>query len=199
VIDPLGNYVIVDTLSMQPPMHCVCRPLVTSEFATVEARSRRKLMIPPPPLKRWSARLVHRARAPGQRFRVRTSVWICRFSGLFIGTYSAVPYAALCRVASRTRSVHCVFAVESSVGVAVHRAAQGVLYAVALISRGRVRALRSRPLGRDDDWQAERQGGGARRAAPGQTRFAESLNRRCRRGGCCVNGQAEVALIAYAI
>ena len=27
--------------------------------------------IPPPPLKRWSARLVHRAQAPGQRCRVR--------------------------------------------------------------------------------------------------------------------------------
>jgi hypothetical protein len=37
------------TLSMQPPMQCVRRPLVTSEFATAEARNRPKLMIPPPP------------------------------------------------------------------------------------------------------------------------------------------------------
>src|SRR5712691_3408811 len=76
---------------------------------------------PPPPSKRWLARLVHRARAPDQRFRVRTSVWNCRFSGLFIGTCSTVPYAALRRVAQRVRPVRCAFAVESSVEIAVHR------------------------------------------------------------------------------
>ena len=51
-------------------------------------------ILPPPPLKRWSARLVHRARAPDQRFRVGRAAEDRGFSGLFLGTYSPVPYAA---------------------------------------------------------------------------------------------------------
>ena len=47
--------------------------------------------------------LVHRAQAPDQRFRVRAEVEDLGFSGLFIGTCSAFPYAALCRVAPRTQ------------------------------------------------------------------------------------------------
>ena len=73
---------------------------------------------PPPPLTRWSARLVFRAQAPDQPFLVR--VRSCRFSGPFIGTYSPVPYAAPSRVAPRTRPVGCAFAVESSVGAPLH-------------------------------------------------------------------------------
>jgi hypothetical protein len=38
----------IPILSMQPPMQCVRRPPVTSRFAVVEARSRPKLVIPPP-------------------------------------------------------------------------------------------------------------------------------------------------------
>ncbi len=89
---------------------------------------------PPPPLKRWSARLVHREQAPDQRFRARTEVEDRGFSRLFLGTYSALPYAAPCRVAPRTRPVRCYFAVESSVEVTMHRAAQGMSYATALLS-----------------------------------------------------------------
>jgi hypothetical protein len=93
------------------------------------------VQIPPPPLSnRWLARFVHRAQAPGQRFRVWGEVEGRRFSGLFIGTYSAVPYAALCRMGQRVRPVRCAFAVESSVEIAVHRAAQGMPYAVALLN-----------------------------------------------------------------
>jgi hypothetical protein len=84
-------------------------------------------------LKCWSARLVYRAQAPDQRFRVRTSVWNCRFSGPFIGTCSAVPYAALCGEAQRVWPIRCVFAVEPSVEIAVHRAARRVPYADALL------------------------------------------------------------------
>jgi hypothetical protein len=44
---------------------------------------------PPPPSKRWSARLVRRARAADQRFRVWAKVEDRGFSGLFLGTCSA--------------------------------------------------------------------------------------------------------------
>jgi hypothetical protein len=64
----------------------------TSAFALAEVRAASEPTEPPPPLKRWSARLVHRAQAPDQRFRVRASRWTSGFSGLFIGTYSALPY-----------------------------------------------------------------------------------------------------------
>ncbi len=57
------------------------------------------------------------------------------FSGLFIGTYSAVPYAALCRVVPRTRHVRCGFAIESPVDMAAHGAARGMPYAGALLKR----------------------------------------------------------------
>ena len=55
----------------------------TSTFALTEVRAACEPTEPPPPLKRWSARLVHWAQAPGQPFRVQTSVRRCRFSGLF--------------------------------------------------------------------------------------------------------------------
>jgi hypothetical protein len=47
-----------------------------------------------------------------------------------------VPYTALRRVAQRVRPVRCGFAVESSVEIAVHTAAQGMPDAVALLSPG---------------------------------------------------------------
>jgi hypothetical protein len=73
---------------------------LTSRFVESVTRGVRYGLEPPPPLKRWSARLVHRAQAPDQRLRVRASVRRCRFSGPFIGTYSAMPYAgALLKVA----------------------------------------------------------------------------------------------------
>jgi hypothetical protein len=75
---------------------------------------------------------------PDQRFRVQAEVEDRGFSGLFLGTYSALPYAAPCRVAPRTRPVSCGFAVEASAGWPVHRAAQAMPYAGALIkARGR--------------------------------------------------------------
>jgi hypothetical protein len=86
---------------------------------------------PPPPLKRWSARLVYGAWAPDQRFRVRAEVEDRGFSGLFLGTYAALPHAATCSVAPRTRPIRWRFVVESSVEVTMHRAAQGMPYAPA--------------------------------------------------------------------
>jgi hypothetical protein len=68
----------------------------TSAFALTEVRAACEPAEPPPPLKRWSARLVHRARPPDQRFRVRGEVEDWGLSGLFIGTYSSLrplPYA----------------------------------------------------------------------------------------------------------
>jgi hypothetical protein len=88
---------------MQPPMRCVRRPLATSGFTLPEAHVGSQLIAPPPPLKRWSVRLVHRARAPDQRFRVQAEAEDWGLSGLFPGTYSALPYATPCRVAPRTR------------------------------------------------------------------------------------------------
>jgi hypothetical protein len=64
----------------------------------------------PPPLKRWSPPFVHKAQATDQQFRVRPRCRRSGFPGLFLGTYSAFAYAALCNVASRTRSVCCGFA-----------------------------------------------------------------------------------------
>ena len=63
------------------------------------------------------------AQAPDQRFRDLAWVEDRGFSGLFIGTYSAVPCAVLCRVARRVRPLRSGFAVECSVDVAVHRVA----------------------------------------------------------------------------
>ena len=61
---------------------------------------------------------MHNALTSGFTFR------LSRLSGLFLGTYSALPYAALCRVVQRVRPVRFAFAVESSVEIAVqlHRA-----------------------------------------------------------------------------
>ena len=60
-------------------------------------------------------------------------MWTFRFSGLFIRTYSAVPYAALRKVAQCGRPVRCGFAIESPVDMAVQRAAQGLPYADGLL------------------------------------------------------------------
>ena len=67
---------------------------------------------PPPPLKRWSARLLHRAQAPDQRFRVRAEVEGRGLSGLFLGTYSASAPSTLCRVVRRVRPLGWCFAVD---------------------------------------------------------------------------------------
>ncbi len=59
------------------------------------------------PLKRWSARLVHRAQAPDQRLRVWAEFEDRGLSGLFLGTYSTsrtMPYAGSAR---RVRPVSC--------------------------------------------------------------------------------------------
>ena len=65
--------------------------------------------VPPPPLNRWSARLVHRAQASDQQFHVWPERGSCGFSGLFLGTCSAFAYAALYRCVPRTRPVRCGF------------------------------------------------------------------------------------------
>ena len=114
---------MAQTLIRRLPYAAHTHEALTSDFIGSVTRTVRDGLDPPPPSNRWSARLVHRAQAPGQRFRVRTSVRNCRFSGLFIGTYSAVPYAAPRRVAQRGRPVRCAFAVESSVEIVLHRAA----------------------------------------------------------------------------
>ena len=72
----------------------------TSTFTLAEDRAARFPTVPPPPLECWLAGLVHRAKAADQRFRVRVEVEDRGFSGLFIGTYSAVPDAAPCRAAA---------------------------------------------------------------------------------------------------
>jgi hypothetical protein len=97
-------------------------PPQTAQMGLITRRSEVQIL-PPPPLERWLARLVHRAQAPGQRFRVRTEVEDRGFSGLFIGTYSPVPYAALCRVARRVRPIRSAFAIEFQVDEALRRAA----------------------------------------------------------------------------
>jgi hypothetical protein len=111
------------------------RGAVTSPFVGYETRRSHVGACPPPPSKRWLARLVHRAQVPDQRLRVRAEVEDQRLSGLFLGTCSAMPYAALCRLAPRTRSVSCGFAVESSVDVRSHWAAWGMPHAAALLNR----------------------------------------------------------------
>ena len=72
------------------------------------------------------------------RLRVRTSVWNCRFSGLFIGTYSAVPYAVAPSVPEghydiRTPGVRLVAAVSSLPPVGLR---QGVTLRRAWRERG---------------------------------------------------------------
>ena len=130
----------------------------TSTFAFTEVRAACEPTEPPPLLKRWSASLVHRARAPDQRFRVPLRWRRWGLSGLFIGTYSAVPYAALCRVAQPVRHVRCPFAVESPVELVMHRAAEGMPLAVALINRARPERC-DLDFGRCDRRQVGRQGG----------------------------------------
>ena len=75
------------------------------------------------------------AQVPDKRFRVRPRVEDRGCSGpLFLGTYTALPYAAQCREASRTWPVRCGFADKSSVLMAVQRTAQGMPYAGALLN-----------------------------------------------------------------
>jgi hypothetical protein len=100
-------------------------------------RSRSHPFVNTTPLKRWSARPVHRAQAADQRFRVRADVEDRGFSGLFLGTYSALPDAAPCMRAQRVRLRRCGFAVELSVEMAVHSAAQGMPHAGALLNVSR--------------------------------------------------------------
>ena len=44
------------------------------------------------------------------------------FLGVFVGTFSPLAHAALCKAAPRTGPVRCGFAVESSVKVGLHGA-----------------------------------------------------------------------------
>ena len=115
---------MAQTLIRRLPYAAHTHEALTSDFIGSVTRTVRDGLDPPPLLKRWSAPLVPRAQAPDQRFRVRASVWkMPIFSGLFIGTYSAVSYAALCRVTRHPYGHSCAFTVESSVEIAVHRAA----------------------------------------------------------------------------
>jgi hypothetical protein len=107
---------------------------MTSAFVGLVTRWSRDAPEPPPPLKRWSARLVHRAQASDQRFRVWPRCRRSGLSGLFLGTCSTLPYAALCRVAPRTQLVRWGFAAGSSVDEPLHRAALGMPHAVALLN-----------------------------------------------------------------
>ena len=94
----------------------------------------------PPATKETMLRgFVPRALAPGQRFRVRPEVEDRGFSGLFLGTYSPVPYAALRGEAARTRPAGSGFAVESSIEEALrglHRACSVQLhYSINIFGR----------------------------------------------------------------
>jgi hypothetical protein len=66
---------------------------------------------------------VHRALAPDQRFRVVAEVEGRGFSGLFLGTYSQLLYAAPCRVAAGQRLARCGFERDVRVEVHMHGAA----------------------------------------------------------------------------
>ena len=132
------------TLSSAAPGRLCMHGATTSTFALTEVLAAREPTEPPPPLERWSARLVHGVQPADQRFRVRASVRSRRLSGLFLGTCSPFAYAALCRLASRTLSLRCGFAVESSGEVMVRRAAQCMPYALALLNVSR-RPFESRP------------------------------------------------------
>ena len=79
----------------------LCTTMVTSGFARSEAPGYGELAKPPPLSKRWSARLVHRAQAPDQRFRVRAEVEDRGFSGLFSRDLLNFAHAALCGRATR--------------------------------------------------------------------------------------------------
>jgi hypothetical protein len=91
---------------------------------------------PPPLLKRWLARLVrrHGRLTSGFSFgRVGKEA----ISRPFIGPYSLLPYAALCRVTAGTWPIRCGVAVESSVFVSLHRVARAcpvqVHYSILLV------------------------------------------------------------------
>ena len=91
-------------------------------------------MTPPPPSTRWLARLVHRAQAPDQQFRVRAEIEDRGSSGLFLGTYSPLPYAAPCGWSPRTRPLTSGSAIASPVEVVLQRAALGLPYADVLLT-----------------------------------------------------------------
>lgn len=117
------------TLSSAAPRRLRKHSPSTSAFALAEVRAAGEPAEPPPPLKRRSAPLVHKARAPDQRFRVGARCRKWGLSGLFLGTYSPLPYAAHCRRSPRTRCLRSGFAVESAIEVSLPKAAQGMPHA----------------------------------------------------------------------
>ena len=150
-------------LSRRVPYAVHLRGALTGHFVGSVARRSHDGREPPPPLKRWSARLVPRAQAPDQRFRVRSMGRKCRLSGLFLGTYSPVPYAAPCRLAPRTRPVRCRFAVESLDEVKMRRAARGMPYATALLNVSR---SSNGVVWRGHGFESHHLGGGASKTHP---------------------------------
>jgi hypothetical protein len=80
------------------------------------------------------APLVHGAQARDQRFRVRASLQRRRLSGLFLGTYSALPYTAPCRVAVDERLARCGFKADPRIELRLHGAAEGMHHACALLN-----------------------------------------------------------------
>ena len=91
-------------------------------------------LIIPPPLERWSARLVHRAQAPGQRFLVpaRSKIGVSR--AFFSGASHRCPMQPYAGWSPRTWPVRCGFAVGFAFDSAVHGEALGVPYAPALLN-----------------------------------------------------------------
>ena len=80
------------------------------------------------------ARLMHRAQAPDQRFRVWPRCRRSGLSGIVLGTYSAAAPAALCSVARHVRPLRCGFATEDCGAEALHGACPVQPYAAALLS-----------------------------------------------------------------
>jgi hypothetical protein len=102
----------------------------TSMFVVFEVSGGLEPAYPPPPIRLvWRALLrMHDALTSG------TAFGRLRLSGLFLVTYSALAYAALCRVARRERPVRWGFASGPPSRASLHRAAQGMPYAVALLN-----------------------------------------------------------------
>jgi hypothetical protein len=122
------------TLSSAAPMRLHMHGATTSVFAPPEDWAAWNATVPPPPLKRWEAPLAHRAQALEQRFRVRTEGRRSGLSGLFLGTYSALPFAAPCRLMPRTRHVCSGYAAKVLRFALPHSACTVLPYATALLN-----------------------------------------------------------------
>ena len=89
----------------------------TSRFVATEVRAARKPTVPPPPSKADFRTSLRMHRPLTSMFGRRL---LC-FWGQFVGTYSALAYAAQAGWRERERPVRCGFAFEVGWGGALHR------------------------------------------------------------------------------